>query len=88
MPDGLALAETGCTSVQPYLSAASKVAPKAERVPRNAAGISFSQVKVAAADQRHVGRDAAEGVGLVHEAGGQNAQHGFLLPERSSRAIA
>ena len=45
MPDGLALAETGWTSVQPYLSAASKVAPSAERVPRNAAGISLSRWK-------------------------------------------
>src|SRR5580704_4765156 len=41
MPEGLALADTGCTRVQPYLSAASKVAPSAERVPRNTAGISF-----------------------------------------------
>src|SRR5229473_4973380 len=31
--------------VQPYLSAASKVAPSAERVPRNAAGISLSRWK-------------------------------------------
>src|SRR5712691_7891887 len=45
MPDGLALAETGWIRVQPYLSAASKVAPRAERVPRNAAGISLSRWK-------------------------------------------
>src|SRR5215472_10137012 len=31
--------------VQPYFSAASNVAPKAERVPRNATGISFSRWK-------------------------------------------
>src|SRR5437764_4980789 len=45
MPDGLALAETGWIKVQPNLSAASKVAPRAERVPRNAAGISLSRWK-------------------------------------------
>src|SRR6266853_465356 len=45
MPDGLALAETGWIRTQPCLSAASKVAPKAERVPRNATGISLSRWK-------------------------------------------
>src|ERR1700693_5120547 len=37
--------------VQRYLSAASKVAPKAERVPRNAAGISLSRWKLR---RRHI----------------------------------
>src|SRR6478672_4873877 len=45
MPEGLALADTGWIRVQPYLSAASKVAPSAERVPRNAAGISLTRWK-------------------------------------------
>ena len=43
MPDGFGLADTGWTNVHPNLSAASKVAPKAERVPRNAWGISLSR---------------------------------------------
>src|SRR5579885_193767 len=41
----LALAEIGWTRVQPKRSAASKVAPSAERVPRNAAGISLARWK-------------------------------------------
>src|SRR6516164_3598521 len=45
VPEGFGLAETGCTRVQPNLSAAWKVAPRAERVPRKAAGISFSRWK-------------------------------------------
>src|SRR5262249_23537323 len=33
------------------------------------------EVKVAAPDQRHVGFDPAEGIGLVHEPGGEHAFH-------------
>jgi hypothetical protein len=32
-------------------------------------------MEIAAAKHRHVGRNTAEGVGLVHKAGSQNALH-------------
>src|ERR1700730_10179653 len=41
------------------------------------------EMEVAAPDHRHVGRDAAEGVGLVHETGGQYALH--VSPRRLRR---
>jgi hypothetical protein len=45
MPDGLALAEIGWIRVQPNFSAASRLPPIAERVPRYAPGISLPRKK-------------------------------------------
>src|SRR6185437_16959514 len=44
-------------------------------------------MKVALAPFAEVGPDPAEGVGLVHEAGGQNARHRPVLPRKWQVAI-